>query len=29
VATIRRPTILATACFYDSVRLIDHVELLP
>lgn len=29
VATIRRPAILATACFYDSVRLIDHVELMP
>ena len=29
VATIRRPAILATACFYDTVRLIDYVELLP
>lgn len=29
VAVIRRPAILAVACFYDSVRLIDHVELMP
>ncbi len=29
VATIRRPAILALACFYHSVRLIDHVELMP
>ncbi len=29
VAIIRRPALLATACFYGSVRLIDHVELMP
>jgi pantoate--beta-alanine ligase len=29
VAMIRRPAILAVACFYDNVRLIDHVELMP
>ncbi len=29
IAVIRRPAILAVACFYDSVRLIDQVELMP
>lgn len=28
IAIIRRPALLATACFYGSVRLIDHVELM-
>lgn len=29
IATIRRPALLASAVFYDSVRLIDNIELLP
>jgi pantoate--beta-alanine ligase len=29
VPMIHRPAILAAACFYGRVRLIDHVELSP
>ena len=27
VASVTRPTVLATACFYNEVRLIDHIEI--
>ena len=29
IAKVTAPTILAVACFYDSIRLIDHVSIDP